>query len=369
MAVDIVPISIVASAVKFLYLSAAGQVYNTNTPAYENWTDGNYSHYGVSATQQGTSPIWEATRPAGVTVPFSIIAMAVVGGTPSTDILVGSGMLLMNSDAAGNPNVNVAEINQISTSSVTTVNPNIGETQPLNFTGTGGSALVQVDTRDFLGNPVILDANNLPEVDVQDWSANPVSWDSGGGAPDVVVANYASGRAPPTTGAIAAAVLTDTTDLTTPGSLGYTVGHAPSWFVFSTIYVPVINGVLSGNILVQPLMVQNIIVPQYSTASFTWPAFVDGSGNPINLSGKLVEFVAMNDVKATIVHYDTTNQPSNIAISGASNNIVTVTFAATDTVNSLNKLVYTIWIKQTSPSVANTPLATGNCNFSELVTP
>lgn len=44
---------------------------------------------------------------------------------------------------------NTDQINGVSTSSVTTVNANIGETQPINFTGTAGSALVKVDVTDI----------------------------------------------------------------------------------------------------------------------------------------------------------------------------------------------------------------------------
>lgn len=45
----------------------------------------------------------------------------------------------------------VVSINQVSTSNVTTINANIGTTQPTNFTGTGGSALVQSDAVDIGG--------------------------------------------------------------------------------------------------------------------------------------------------------------------------------------------------------------------------
>src|SRR5208337_1867805 len=40
-------------------------------------------------------------------------------------------------------------INSVSTGSVTTIPANIGTTQPLNFTGTGASALVKVDVTDI----------------------------------------------------------------------------------------------------------------------------------------------------------------------------------------------------------------------------
>jgi hypothetical protein len=46
------------------------------------------------------------------------------------------------------------KINSVSTSSVTTVSANQGTTQPLNFTGTAGSALVKSDTVDIAGSAV-----------------------------------------------------------------------------------------------------------------------------------------------------------------------------------------------------------------------
>lgn len=55
---------------------------------------------------------------------------------------------------AGVPDINVKNINNISTSSVATINANIGETQPINFTGTGTSALVKSDMQDIAGSAV-----------------------------------------------------------------------------------------------------------------------------------------------------------------------------------------------------------------------
>lgn len=50
---------------------------------------------------------------------------------------------------AGIPEINVKNINNVSASSVTTVAANQGTTQPLNFTGTGASALVKGDAIDW----------------------------------------------------------------------------------------------------------------------------------------------------------------------------------------------------------------------------
>jgi len=49
---------------------------------------------------------------------------------------------------------NADQINGVSTSSVTTVNANIGTTQPVNFTGTGSSALAKSDMVDIAGSAV-----------------------------------------------------------------------------------------------------------------------------------------------------------------------------------------------------------------------
>jgi hypothetical protein len=88
---------------------------------------------------------------------------------------------------AGIPDVNVKNINNIVGSGITAVNPNMGTTQPINFTGSAGSALVKSDMVDIAGaavsttvaqigsnviniagQPAALDANNLLKIDVED---------------------------------------------------------------------------------------------------------------------------------------------------------------------------------------------------------
>lgn len=49
----------------------------------------------------------------------------------------------------GNFSADAKAINGVATTSVTAVNANIGQTQPVNFTGTGGSALVKTDVTDI----------------------------------------------------------------------------------------------------------------------------------------------------------------------------------------------------------------------------
>lgn len=50
--------------------------------------------------------------------------------------------------------VNAVQVNGVATTSVTAVNANLGTTQPVNFTGTGASALVKSDTVDIAGAAV-----------------------------------------------------------------------------------------------------------------------------------------------------------------------------------------------------------------------
>lgn len=112
--------------------------------------------------------------------------------------------------------VNVVNVNAVAASSVTTINANLGTTQPVNYTGTGASALVKSDMQDIAGSAVststaqiganlvniagsavststaqlgvntvniaghaaTLDANNLLEVDVVDIAGSAVSTSS-----------------------------------------------------------------------------------------------------------------------------------------------------------------------------------------------
>jgi hypothetical protein len=127
---------------------------------------------------------------------------------------------------------NVTQINAVSTGSVTTVNANIGETQPINFTGAGASALVQVDTRDFLGHAVVLDGNNYPGVNLVDIAgaavststaqigANLVTWE--GTAPNALIAGRVDANVGSVTSGVVAADVWNAvrTSYTVAGSFG-----------------------------------------------------------------------------------------------------------------------------------------------------
>lgn len=70
------------------------------------------------------------------------------------DVTSWNGTAVSSPATAGIPDVNVKNINNVATTSVTTINANIGMTQPVNFTGTAGSALVKSDMVDIAGAAV-----------------------------------------------------------------------------------------------------------------------------------------------------------------------------------------------------------------------
>jgi hypothetical protein len=75
---------------------------------------------------------------------------------------------------AGIPDVNVKNMNNVAATSITTINANQGTTQPVNYTGTGSSALVKGDVTDIATAAVSASTAQL--------GVNVVNW-AGGAAP------------------------------------------------------------------------------------------------------------------------------------------------------------------------------------------
>lgn len=75
-------------------------------------------------------------------------------GDIDVDVTAWNGTAVSSPATAGIPEVNVKNINNVAATSVTTVNANIGTTQPTNYTGTGASALVKSDMVDIAGAAV-----------------------------------------------------------------------------------------------------------------------------------------------------------------------------------------------------------------------
>lgn len=77
---------------------------------------------------------------------------------------------------AGNLKADVLAINGVATTSVATINANVGTTQPVNFTGTSGSALVKSDMVDIAGAAV---STSSAQIGVNVVNAGGTAWGSG----------------------------------------------------------------------------------------------------------------------------------------------------------------------------------------------
>jgi hypothetical protein len=133
----------------------------------------------VGSTQVATvTPNWVTTPDTSSVFVILPAGRADIGAWLGTVVTAAS---------AGVPDVNAKNINNVAATSVTTINANLGQTQPVNFTGTGGSALIKSDMQDIAGSAVsastaqlgvnvvniagqgaALDGNNLLKVDVED---------------------------------------------------------------------------------------------------------------------------------------------------------------------------------------------------------
>lgn len=128
-----------------------------------------------------------ATNMAPLPIEVQLVGFDLQVATQSVSVTQWNGTNVSAPATAGIPEVNVKNINNVSAASVTTVNANQGTTQPINFTGTAGSALVKSDVTDIAGVAVststaqlgvnvvniggaaaAIDANNFLKVDVED---------------------------------------------------------------------------------------------------------------------------------------------------------------------------------------------------------
>lgn len=73
---------------------------------------------------------------------------------PQSDVRIWNGTAVASPATAGIPDVNMKNMNNVATTSITTINANVGTTQPVNFTGTGASALAKSDMVDIAGAAV-----------------------------------------------------------------------------------------------------------------------------------------------------------------------------------------------------------------------
>ncbi len=126
---------------------------------------------------------------------------------------------------AGTPDVNVKLINAVSTSSVTTVNANQGTTQPINFTGTGASALAKSDMVDIAGAAVSTASAQIGVNAVQ-FGAAPVTATTSVTIPAASTLATTTGAVGSVTGAVGS--VTGNVGGNVTGSVGSVVGAVGS---------------------------------------------------------------------------------------------------------------------------------------------
>lgn len=124
-------------------------------------------------------------------------ASLLTSGTGTDQLSVASGRIdagkilgtaISTPATAGILDVNVKNMNNVAGTSITTINANQGTTQPLNFTGTGASALVKSDMVDVAGSAVSATTAQLG-VNVVNWNNTVVASPATAGIPDVNVKN------------------------------------------------------------------------------------------------------------------------------------------------------------------------------------
>ena len=134
-----------------------------------------------------------------------LVFYPVEAGDIDVDVTAWNGTAVSSPATAGIPEVNVKNINNVSASSVTTVNANQGTTQPVNFTGTGASALAKSDMVDVAGAAVSTStaqlgvnvvnfggsagtfASGRPEVNTTHWKGTAAATVDTAGYPKVTI--------------------------------------------------------------------------------------------------------------------------------------------------------------------------------------
>lgn len=102
-----------------------------------------------------TIAAWPIATPSG-TITYYILGTPQASSSLPTpaNVTKWNGTTVATPATAGIPDVNAKNINNVATTSVTTINANQGTIQPVNFTGTGASALAKSDMVDIAGAAV-----------------------------------------------------------------------------------------------------------------------------------------------------------------------------------------------------------------------
>lgn len=85
---------------------------------------------------------------------YWVVVSTITVNSQTVTLIPATFRIVAAENTAGTPVVDAGRINGVAATSVTTINANIGTTQPVNFTGTGASALAKSDMVDIAGAAV-----------------------------------------------------------------------------------------------------------------------------------------------------------------------------------------------------------------------
>ncbi len=117
---------------------------STITDSAVIWTDTKDMAADANGVVDANAKLW-----LGGTIPAVNVT-----GVPKVDMVDILGTAVSTPATAGILDINVKNMNNVAATSITAINANVGTTQPLNFTGTAGSALVKSDMVDIAGAAV-----------------------------------------------------------------------------------------------------------------------------------------------------------------------------------------------------------------------
>lgn len=125
-------------------------------------------------------------------------------GDIKVNVTYWNGTAVASPATAGIPDVNVKNMNNVAATSITTVNANQGTTQPVNYTGTGASALVKSDMVDVAGAAVSTSTAQIG-VNAVNWAGGAIPSPAVTGVPKIDLAYILGTILTETSGQIAAA--------------------------------------------------------------------------------------------------------------------------------------------------------------------
>lgn len=132
------------------WISKDGGAQSSATGTFTGLGNGQYNYAPAQSETNGTAVGMLFTASSAIPVNMHFFTDIVdANGFLEVDVQDWLGTTVATPATAGIPDINVKNINNVATTSVTTVSANQGTTQPINFTGTAGSALVKVDVTDI----------------------------------------------------------------------------------------------------------------------------------------------------------------------------------------------------------------------------